>query len=136
VDEVAADDLRGVEVEWRRLPGWSLAGPLPQIFAIPEAAWDYAAISGPVESLAERAAQTLYVTVEALQGPVGVVLTRPDGSELIGREIYVVQGEGPVRLALDLPMDVGPANILLRNYGQAGEPGIARIDAVQVAPAT
>ena len=48
----------------------------------------------------------------------------------------MVQGEGTVRLALDLPTDVGPANILLRNYGRAGEPGMARIDAVQVGPAT
>ncbi len=136
MEEPAADDLRDVELEWRRLPQWSLAGPLPQTFAIPPAAWDYAAISGPLESLAERAAQTVYVTVEALQGSVGVVLTRPDGSELIGREFCVVQGEGPVRLALDLPTDVGPANILLRNHGRGGEPGVARIDAVQVAPAT
>lgn len=130
IDAVDPARLTGTGLEWRLLPGWIAAGPLPRVFTIPATPWDYAAMSSPLPAVAGEGTRTAYLDIEALEGRVGVTLMRPDGSELIGPEYCVMPQEGVVRLPLRFKADTGPVTILLRNFGFEGAAAAARVDAV------
>ena len=130
-------DLDGLHLDalplgWWTPPSWNASGPAPQDFQIPPRAWDYAAASGAVDGYAVYSPRTLYVSLEAVQGRVGVGLARPDGSGSVGAEYCLSQDEGLMHLPLQLEPGMGPACIVLRNYGEDGVGSIARVHAVRL----
>lgn len=132
VQDFAGLDLQPMALGWRTIPGFAAAPPLPHTFPIGGDAWAYAGLSDAVEGYAAERPRTLVATVEVLSGDVGLTMTRPDGSGLVGPEYWVRPEDGRLDLSLALSPGMGPSNILLRRHGEAGEPGAVRVHGVRI----
>ena len=117
---------------WRSLV-WDHELPsnsLPLVFATPDLAWDYGAITRMLEPPA-AGALILRLTCRAEAGRVGVSLAKTNGSALLSVERPVTPEDGQVTLYFRLPAGLRPASFLVRNYDDPDRTGRLHVEAVE-----
>jgi len=126
-------------LNWRSLPSQAPA-ELPHAFAIPSAAWEYAASGGPIvvplaPALAAGEAAYLRVDVEVTGGPAGLSIASADGAKILSREKIVMPDTGRATVYFRLDAAYEGAIVLVRNPGKKAQPGAVAITATRWARA-
>jgi hypothetical protein len=112
-----------LRISWAsRVVGSPLASPVPPFdFRMPAVAWDYAVISDPLPP--EASGGILKLRVRSKGGRIGVSLVKPNGSDLISQEAAVSAEDGETEVYFRVAEALGPAAVLLRNYGDEAAGG-------------
>jgi hypothetical protein len=119
-----------INVFWKSLtPDFADAHSLPATFATPEGAWTYGAVS---DILRTDVAVQIVIEAEALQGKIGICLVSEDCSKLVSPQNLITPDMGKATVSLSFKPDKSPARILVRNYGDDGNKGQARIDKAEI----
>lgn len=119
---------------WRTLPSHTLAGPLPQTFAIPATAYSYGAGSETLGPLVVTAPSILRVEIQAAgTAKIGLSLTTVDGSTLLSKEKALTAQDGKTLVYFRVGPALAPATLILRNYDSEGQTGSATVSAVSYA---
>jgi hypothetical protein len=120
--------------QWILLPGHTPAGPLPQTFAIPAKAWDYAAETEALEPTVTEQPGVLRIQLGDVSGSVGVSLARPDGSALVSKERAVTAGDSGKVVYFRITGREGLIAVLVRNYNAQGQAGSVAVAGVAYVP--
>lgn len=103
-------------LQWETLPAHQLAGPLPQTFAVPPRAYDYGAATLPLSGMIKAQQSILRIEAEAKIGKIGVLLTSPDGVDVLSKEKILTPKEGLARVYFSVTPQTPPAIVVLRNF--------------------
>ncbi len=120
-----------IDCVWRSLVGEVRLSDVraPLTLPVPAGAFEYGAISDPLPSFPGTV-----VRVRAIGHGVtaGISLCRPNGSTLLSAE-YALQPDTPTDILLRPDPDLGPACLLVRNFGDAGRSGSVALSSVAAA---
>jgi lipopolysaccharide export system ATP-binding protein len=134
---VSAPSLwRPYSLTWRiaKAP-YTVLGDAPQTIETPTAQYDYGAVSMPLSSDVISGERILRVDIAGAKGRVGIALLNPAGSPLVSEEQIITSGDGERSVFFRIrPQDL-PAEILVRNNGDAsGQKGSLTVRSVYYAP--
>ena len=116
-----------------RLPEQTALGALPQTVNLPASSFDYGGIGAPLIQTAVDAGSIVRVEVKAVTGRVGVSLGRPDGGELVSKEVVITPQQGKTTLYFRTGPGMGPVDVLLRSADNNPAGASAEISKVQTA---
>lgn len=116
-----------------RLPEQTALGALPQTVNLPASSFDYGGVGAPLNQATVDAGSIVKVEVKAVAGRVGVSLARPDGGELVSKEVVVTPQQGATTLYFRTGAGMGPVDVLLRAADNTPAGASAEISKVQTA---
>ncbi len=119
---------------WVRLPEQTAVGStLPQTVSLPAATYDFGGVGEPLNPSVTDTPSIVKVEVQAQSGQVGVSLARPDGGELVSREVTITPQQGKTTLYFRTAPGMGPVDVLLRSADNTPAGASATVTKVQVA---
>jgi hypothetical protein len=119
-----------ITVAWKSFVSTAAdAVALPATFSTPQGAWAYGAATDLIET---DVAAEVVLQVEALAGKIGLSLLSEDYSSLASEERMVTPADGKTKVTLTFNPNKSPARILVRNYGDGGNAGQARVDSASL----
>jgi hypothetical protein len=120
-------------VAFVRLPEQAALGALPQTVNLPASSFDFGGVGAPLNQATIDAGSIVRVELKAVSGRVGVSLARPDGGELVSKEVVVTPQQGKTTLYFRTGQGMGPVDVLLRAADNTPAGASAEIDKVQTA---
>lgn len=120
-------------VAFVRLPEQASLGAPPQTVTLPATSFDYGGVGAPLSQAVTDAGAIVKVEVKAMAGRVGVSLGRPDGGELVSREVVVTPQQNKTTLYFRTGPGMGPVDVLLRSADSNPAGASAQIDKIQTA---
>ncbi|HEY4032060.1 MAG TPA: hypothetical protein VGM25_17065 [Caulobacteraceae bacterium] len=120
-------------VAFVRLPEQAALGAPPQTVTLPASSFDFGGVGAPLDQTAIDAGSIVKVEVKATAGRVGVSLARPDGGDLVSKEIVVTPQQGKTTVYFRTGPGMGPVDVLLRSADNTPAGASAEIGKVQTA---
>ena len=116
-----------------RLPEQTALGALPQTVNLPASSFDFGGVGAPLSQATIDAGSIVKVELKAVTGRVGVSLARPDGGELVSKEVVITPQQGKTTLYFRTGPGMGPVDVLLRAADNTPAGASAEISKVQTA---
>jgi len=116
-----------------RLPEGASLGAPPQTVNLPASSFDFGGVGAPLTQAAVDAGSIVRVDLKAVTGKVGVSLARPDGGDLVSKEVVVTPQQGKTSLYFRTGPGMGPVDVLLRAADNTPAGASVQIDKVQTA---
>jgi hypothetical protein len=116
-----------------RLPEQAALGAAPQTVTLPASSFDFGGVGAPLDQATVEAGSIVKVELKAVSGRVGVSLARPDGGELVSKEVVATPQQGKTTLYFRTGPGMGPVDLLLRSADNNPSGASAQISKVQTA---
>lgn len=123
-------------LRWETLPDHRPAAALPQTFSIPSQAYAYGAASPPLGGLLRGQPSILRIEAAATAGQVGVLLTSPDGAQVLSKEKVLTPAQGKAEIYFVVRPETPPAIVVFRNFDAQGQAGSVTVSRATYAAST